>query len=269
MDINYFESLHPEKQLDYLYEEFDEEQRLTASFSRSIEFKTTMSVIREYANTSAHILDVGAATGVYSVPLASMGHTVDAVEIVGKHVQSLLHKKEKSSLDALRIYHQSALDMSNLKMKSYDVGLCFGPLYHLVDPSDQKKVISEMCRLVKDDGVILFSFINNDMVITTETSFSQGSYLLEQTYNHQTFKVEDKPFVFHTLTQAKDLIVSCGLEIIEIIASDGLSELMRGTLDAMDEKMQKQWFRYHEYTCRKPEFLGASNHWLFVTKHQT
>ena len=268
MDVSYFESLSPEKQLDYLYEEFDEEQRLTASFSRSIEFKTTMNIILEHAEAPAHILDVGAATGIYSVPLVAMGHTVDAVEIVGKHVQSLLGKKEKAGLDGLSIYHQSALDMSNLESHSYDLGLCFGPLYHLVDDNDQKKVISEMCRLIKDHGVILFSFINNDMVIATETYYSQGLYLVEQTYDHMTFKVEDKPFVFHTLTQAKELLESCGLEIIEIIASDGLSELMRSTLDAMDNNMQKQWLKYHDYTCRKPEFLGASNHWLFVTKNK-
>ncbi len=37
-------------------------------------------------------------------------------------------------------------------------------------------------------------------------------------------------------------------------------------LSIIEDKSYEQWLSYHFYCCEKPEFLGASNHLLFVAE---
>ena len=64
------------------YEEVDEEQRLGKSRHGQLEFRTTMEYIHRLVPEGAHILEVGAGTGRYSVTLAKEGYEVTAIELL-------------------------------------------------------------------------------------------------------------------------------------------------------------------------------------------
>ncbi len=92
-------------------------------------------------------------------------------------------------------------------------------------------------------------------------------FLLEDSYNHETFKVVDFPFVFHTVDDCRKLLKAAEVNIISEVAADGLSELLQGKINEMDDESYEKWLNYHFYCCEKPEFLGgASNHLLFVAE---
>ena len=55
-----------------------------------------------------------------------------------------------------------------------------------------------------------------------------------------------------------------GIRILHEVASDGASELLADQINAMDDETYARYLSYHEYICEKPEFLGMSNHLLFV-----
>lgn len=46
--------------------------------------------------------------------------------------------------------------------------------------------------------------------------------------------------------------------------SDGASELLADRINAMEDESYAQYLRYHFYICEKKEFLGMTNHLLFV-----
>ena len=54
-----------------------------------------------------------------------------------------------------------------------------------------------------------------------------------------------------------------GFDIREEVTSDGLSELMADTINAMSEAAYAQYLRWHFYMCGQPGFLSAGNHLLF------
>ena len=79
-------------EIEAYYNKFNEEKRLDSRHGR-VEFNTSMKYIHDYINecryrgiadSNIHILDIGAGTGRYSVPLADEGYDVTAVELV-KH----------------------------------------------------------------------------------------------------------------------------------------------------------------------------------------
>ena len=125
------------------------------------------------------------------------------------------------------------------------------------------RCIEEAKRVCKKDGKIFFAFISNDMVILTMQQL-HSDYLISGDYNKETFRLDDFPFVFHTPDHCRELLGKAGIHICHEVASDGASELLQDLVNGLDDASYQQYLRYHFYICEKPEFLGMSNHLLFV-----
>ncbi len=141
--------------------------------------------------------------------------------------------------------------------------LLFGPLYHLHSDGDKLQAIREAMRVCKPGGKLFFAFISNDIVILTMQQ-EHPRYLLEGDYDKDTFRLDDFPFVFHTVQRCRELLARAGVRICGEVASDGVSELLKDLINGMDEDTYRQYLRYHFYLCEKPECLGMSNHLLFI-----
>lgn len=245
-----------------IYELFDESQRLDSK-DTNIEFLTTIRSIEKYLKPGMRILDLGAGTGRYSLYFAAKGYDVVAIELVEKHVMAI--KQAKTDDMSLEVIQGNAIDkLIKIDDNSFNIILCFGPLYHLEKDTDREKCVNEIKRVCSEKGNMFFAFINNDMVITTETMCYDKNYIKSDNYNHSTFKVNDFPFIFYTIKMARELIHNCGLTIDKEIAADGLSELLADKINSMDDESYRLWLEYHYYTCEQPEFIGFSNHLLFI-----
>lgn len=247
------------------YEIFDEDSRLNRSKAARVEFITTVRAIESVLRPGARILDIGAGAGEYSLHFAQRGYTVTAVELSPANIAAF-EKKIKPE-HPLRLLQGNALDLSAFADESFDVVLLMGPLYHLKEAADRDRAIAEAKRVCKRDGVIFFAFIGNDMVVLTELSY-RPQFFSENTYDHESFKVEDFPFVFFTLDQMRDMLTRNGITILREIAADGVSELMEDAINALSEEDYAQYVRYHLYCSEKPEMLGRSSHLLFAGRRE-
>ncbi len=274
-----------------IYEIFDEDARLRSPAAR-VEFLTTVRYIEKYLKPGARILDVGAGTGVYSFYFAEQGYQVDALELADENVRVFREKLEQRVAEkratenagqrilqdsagvvgedmkkplALTLRQGNAMDLSAYEDDSYDIVLLFGPLYHLHSHEDRLRCIAEAKRVCRQDGVIFFAFINNDMVVLTELDYDPH-WLSGDTYDHESFKVTDFPFVFLTVDQCRQTLAEAEIRTIHEVASDGVSELLAERINGLSEAEYQQYLRYHFYCCEKPEMLGRSNHLLFVGK---
>ena len=243
------------------YEIFNEDSRLNRSKAARVEFATTVRAIESVLKSGARILDIGAGAGEYSLYFAKQGYAVTAVELSPANIAAF--EKKISPEHPVRLLQGNALDLSKFADGIFDVVLLMGPLYHLKEATDRDRVIAEAKRVCAKDGVIFFAFISNDMVVLTELSY-RPRFFSEETYDHDSFKVEDFPFVFFTLDQMRDMLTQNGVTIRREIASDGVSELMEDAINALSDEDYAQYVRYHLYCSEKPEMLGRSSHLLFV-----
>ena len=131
--------------LEEIYEYFNEEKRLNSSNASSVEFITTTNFIDKYLKKESKILDIGAATGAYSLHYAEKGYDVTSIEPVKRNVD-ILEAKITEDMN-IKVYQGNALDLSYLEDNSFDVVLCFGPLYHLKSDEDKLRVINESKRV--------------------------------------------------------------------------------------------------------------------------
>ncbi len=244
-----------------VYLRYDEDSRLNKSNAARVEFLTTVRYIEKYLNPGAKILDVGAGAGEYSLYFARKGYAVSALELADANIAAFRAKMTDD--DSIDMVQGNALDLSRYDTESFDVVLLFGPLYHLHEEADKLRCIEEAKRVCKPGGKIFFAFISNDIVIMTMQQ-AHSDYLMAGDYNKETFRLDDFPFVFHTVDRCRELLGKAGIQICHEVASDGASELLQDLVNGLDEASYQQYLRYHFYICEKPEFLGMSNHLLFV-----
>lgn len=248
-----------------LYKLFDEEKRLQ-SRTGLVEKITTQREIDKLINADSMVLDIGSGTGVYTIHLAPKVKEVTAFEPSSSNFKTLEQKTKEFS--NIKSYNKSSFDLKDLQANYFDLVLIFGPMYHLSDQKDRKDVLKEAKRVCRDDGYILISFINHDMVLISESINYSLNIFSGPSYDSKKQRLIDRPFVFFKLNEARQMIEDEDIEIKKIIASDGFAEVLASKLEQMSEESFKNYLDWHLSHCKNPETLGATNHLLFVCKNK-
>ena len=249
------------EQVNRTYDLFNEDARLNRSPAARVEFLTNCRYIQQYLRPGARILDVGAGAGEYSLHFARQGYRVSALELADANIRAFRQKLRPE--DGIELVQGNALDLSRWADGTFDGVLVFGPLYHLRRPAHRQQCIREALRVCKPEGTVFFAFISHDMLFMTELGYDRN-FFAGNTYDHETFRLEDFPFVFHTVDGCREMLRAGGIRILHEVAADGVSELLEDKINAMSDADYAQYLRYHAYICEKPEFLGMTNHLLFV-----
>lgn len=260
--------------LEAYYNKFNEEKRLNSRHGQ-VEFITSMHYIHKYLShiekerqctkKDIRILDLGAGTGRYSIPLAEEGYDVTAVELV-KHNLSRL--KQKSSL--VTAYQGNAMKLSRFNAESFDLILVFGPLYHLHAAEEKAAALSEAKRVLKPNGFILAAYIMNEFSVLTY-AFKERHIIeaLEQDMLDPTFHCTNSANPLYSMVRLEDmdaLNTQCGLIRQQIIAADGAANYIRPFLNALTEEEFNHFITYHLSTCERMDLMGASGHTVDILR---
>lgn len=110
------------------------------------------------------ILDVGAGTGTYTMPLIQLGYQVIALEPDKNMMMKLKNKQIQNKFNIESVLGGMA-DISDFENESFDGILCIGnTLPHLSDKYEVKKVLKSMCEKLKPNGILLVQIVNYDYI---------------------------------------------------------------------------------------------------------
>lgn len=255
--------------LEDYYSSYNEDGRLTSRHGQ-VEYLTTMKYIAECLSgiSSPKILEIGAGTGRYSVTLAKGGFYVTAVELVAHNLDIL--KSKLDGTEPITCFSGNALDLSFLPDGSFDLTMLLGPLYHLYTREDKLKALSEAVRVTKPGGHIIAAYCMNE---PTVVQYVFGSNHLDEIMECNMLTPD-----WHCISEPKDLfemvrseeIASLDAELpverLKLVATDGATNYMRETIDAMDDNTFSKWLEYHFAICERQDLVGASHHTLDIMK---
>ena len=254
-------------ELELYYNKFNEEKRLNSRHGQ-VEFITSMKYIHQCLKRvealgkekqDIKLLDLGAGTGRYSIPLAEEGYDVTAVELV-KH--NLGRLKQKS--DKVKAYQGNAMKLSRFEDESFDVTLVFGPMYHLLEEEEKIKALREAKRVTKKTGFILVAYIMNEFsVITYAFKECHIKEAMETGMLDETFHCTKKANDLYSMVRLEDIArlnEAAGLKRQKIIAADGAANYIRPFLNALDEEEFAYFIEYHMATCEREDLMGATGH---------
>jgi len=126
-----------EKIINHYGKDFKEHQRLSSGFGQLEKARVEQILDRFLPKPPAVILDVGGGTGAYAFPLAKKGYTVHLIDLTPNHIEkakAMSNFQPTFPLASITVGDARKLEM---KDKSVDVVLFFGPLYHLTKRKDR------------------------------------------------------------------------------------------------------------------------------------
>ena len=251
------------------YHSHDEESRLLSRHGQ-VEYLTTQHYIRAYADAinAKRILEIGAGTGRYSVPLAKAGYDVTAVELV-EHNLALLREKLDGS-EPLTALQGNALDLSRFPDGDFDLTLLLGPMYHLFTFEDQQQALSEAVRVTRPGGYILVSYCMNEPTVI-DYIFRRGNLgsVLENKMLTEDWHCKSEPKEIFELYRTEDIAaLNAAVNVTreKLVATDGATNYLKEMIDEMDDFTFAKWVEYHFAVCERQDLIGASHHTLDILR---
>ncbi|MDE5965090.1 MAG: class I SAM-dependent methyltransferase [Eubacterium sp.] len=249
--------------MDYIteyYKNYDEDNRLSL---RKPEYLTTMRYIKKYLSDGCKILEIGAATGRYSITLADMGYDVTAVEYVKNNLDILKSKiKTNHNITAIQ---GDARNLDCIESGAYDIVLLLGPMYHLYNDVDKHKAISEALRVCKAGGIVFVAYCNND---TTMLRFFIQHKLSEyRDFIDNRFHAMSNPELLFELYRKEDIdkiMSSFDVQRLHYVGVDMLSEAFDEAFEEMTDDEFDLYMKYHYTVCERADMTGLSFHMLDI-----
>ncbi|MGH4121620.1 MAG: class I SAM-dependent methyltransferase [Clostridium sp.] len=241
----------------------DENNRLNRARINCVEFLTTMKYIQNTILPQSEILDACAGTGVYAFPLAKMGYTVTAGDLVDFNVTQIRNKQEDNPI-LKKVYTGSILDLSMFKDNSFDVVLNLGAFYHFKYEEDRIKSITESMRVLKPNGIYCLAYLNRYANYLKYNSQMKGNFDIFEEYMNKGYNEENYLFYATTPEDIESFMPSFGLKQIYNIATDGVKFIMSDTVNSFNDNEFERWLNIHYQTCEVKSILGYSEHGLYI-----
>ncbi len=256
--------------LNNYYSQYDENGRLQSKHGM-VEYLTTMKYISKYLQQGMRIIEIGAATGRYSHALAIQGYQVDAVELIEHNIE--IFKMNTSEGENITVTQGNATDLSDFESETYDITLLLGPMYHLYTESDKLKALSEALRVTKTGGIVFVAYCMSDACVLQYGFINGGikELVAKSMVDPETFDTFSNPWGLFEFCRKEDidkLRSNFNVSQLHFAATDGYTDYMRETVDAMDDETYDLYLKYHFATCERQDIIGLSNHTIDVFRKE-
>src|SRR5947207_6669604 len=135
----------------YYEVDYDESQRIVKGL-HELELVRTREIIERHLPAGRlRILDVGGGTGVHARWLAELGHSVELVDPMPRHVAAAQALGASGLPITASTGDARALTQAE---DTFDVVLMLGPLYHLTARTDRVQAWREGLRVAKSAGLV-------------------------------------------------------------------------------------------------------------------
>jgi SAM-dependent methyltransferase len=144
------------------YYNADPQREATRLERHQLEYDLTWRYLDHFLpQGKGRILEIGAATGRYTVGLAQRGYTVTAVDMSAGLLERCCQRIADAGLsDKVCFVLADARDLSPVTERGFDAVLLMGPLYHLVFEEDRKAALRQAYERLRAGGLIFSAFIS-------------------------------------------------------------------------------------------------------------
>ena len=126
-----------------------------------LEYELTCRYLHQYLPPQGSILEVGAASGRYTLELAKRGYTITVVDLSAALIEECRKRIVAEGVEKqVRLVVADARDLGQVSETGFDAVLLMGPLYHLIEEADRKVALKEAFNRLRAGGVIFSSFLS-------------------------------------------------------------------------------------------------------------
>jgi S-adenosylmethionine-dependent methyltransferase len=136
----------------------EEDSRLERS---QLEYDLTWRYLTRYLPPSGSILEIGAATGRYTLALCRQGYSVTAVDLSAALLERCQQRLAAERLKGqARLIVADARDLRAVPDTAFDAVLLMGPLYHLILEEDRRQALRQAADRLRSGGLLCTTFLS-------------------------------------------------------------------------------------------------------------
>jgi S-adenosylmethionine-dependent methyltransferase len=239
-----------------------------------IERDVTWRYLDAYLPPSGRILEIGAGTGAYTLPLAGRGYEVTAVELAPALLEVCRRRVSEGGLDEkVTCLEADARDLGAVTATDYDAALLMGPLYHLVEAADRERAIAEARDRLKPGGLIFSAFISRYGI--WDNVMAKLPHSIEKPAEVRSVLERGRDVImpswgasfrayFATPEELAPLHERLGFTTIALAGVEPVGVMADQTYTRLEKPLRGKWLDLMYEISRQPSIIGASNHMLYI-----
>jgi S-adenosylmethionine-dependent methyltransferase len=242
-----------------------------------LEYDLTWRYLDQYLPSQGTILEVGAATGRYTLELAKRGYTLTAVDLSA----ALIEKCKKNLVDKglasrVQLVVADARDLCKVTEKRFDAVLLMGPLYHLVVEADRKLALKEAFDRLRAGGIIFSAFISRfgimgDLIKDIPNWIEDQAEVRSELEKGK--RPDDYPRggfrgYFVQASEIAPLHEAMGFETLVVAGVEPAISADDESYNKLQGKQRQLWLDLLYEMSTKKSIIGASRHLLYIGKKQ-
>jgi SAM-dependent methyltransferase len=250
------------------YSQKEEDKRAFLSRAGGLEFYFTKKLIEKYITKQSKIIEIGCATGYYGMFLFDKCKEYIGVDLSPDNIKIFNEKIKKNNIKNIMTMVGDATNLFQIGNDEFDVVLVLGPMYHL-PPEERDIVFNEAKRICKNDGIMMFAYINKLGAYLQEGILSVPDRYPNKYANECILEKELSDdlqglFYFTNSEKIKERAEFNGLKVIKNLGVNFFFN--RELINNMDNEKYESFLEFSEYLCNDESCTGLSNHSILICK---
>jgi S-adenosylmethionine-dependent methyltransferase len=232
----------------------------------------TWCYLDKYLPKRGKILEIGAATGAYTIPLAQKGYNVTAIDLSPENIKMCRKRATEDGLEKkITCLVADARELGGIPGRNYDVVLLMGPLYHLVLKEDREKAVQEAYKRLKPGGVIFSALVSRYGI--WGTLMTRLPFLIDRQDDLRSVMEKGKDVLvpeggfrgyFATPKEIKPLHEKAGFKTLALAGVEPANTVADEAYSALEGEKRKLWLDLLFSISTEPSIIGASDHLLYI-----
>jgi len=251
----------------------DPERERNRLVRHQLEHELTWRYLDQYLPSRGSILEVGAATGTYTLELAKRGYNLTSVDLSATLLDECRVRLADEGLGKqVRLAVADARDLSRITEKGFDAALVMGPLYHLVEEEDRMASLSQVSDRLRKGGIIFSTFISRYGIMgdvmkvmpywvedQTEVQFLLAHGRRPDHYPRVGFRGH-----FATVPEIAPLHEALGFETLALAGVEPAISADDDIYNRLEGEQRRLWLDLLYTISTDESTVGASRHLLYI-----
>lgn len=240
-----------------------------------LESDLTWRYLNQYLPAHGSVLEIGAATGSYTLELAKRGYTLTAVDLSAALVERCRKSIAEAGLERqVRFVVADARELGEVTEKEFDAVLLMGPLYHLVEEADRKRAVKEAFDRLREGGILFSAFISRfgvmgdllkDLPNWIEDQ-AEVRWLMEKGRRPDDYPRGGFRGYFAQASEIAPLHEALGFETLVVAGVEPGISADDESYNKLQGKQRQLWLDLLYEMSTERSILGASRHLLYIGK---
>jgi SAM-dependent methyltransferase len=238
-----------------------------------LEYELTWRYLDQYLPPQGSILEVGAASGRYTLELARRGYTVTAVDLSSALIEECRKRIVAEGVEKrVRLVVADARDLGEVTETGFDAVLLMGPLYHLIEEADRKVTLKEAFKRLRAGGIIFSSFLSR-FGILGELLRNKPGWIEDQAEVRSLLAGGKRPDDYPRggfrgysakASEIAPLHETIGFETITVVGIEPAISADDESYNKLQGRQRELWLDLLREIGTEKSIIGASRHLLYI-----